>query len=98
MAAAPAVFAGKRVLIIESGDWVARGPQNWSAEGFSERTPYYNRDNPFKVLAGGYGHPLGTYSCVGGASVFYGGVAMRMRESDFLPDLINDQRSDDTWP
>lgn len=98
MAAVPAVLAGKRVLMVESGDWVDRGPHNWSPEGFSERTPYYNKDNPFEVVAGGYGHPLGTYSCVGGASVFYGGVAIRMREADFRPDLIIDQRSGAVWP
>lgn len=98
MAATPAVFAGKRVLMIESGDWVERGPQNWTPAGMSERTPYYSREAPFDVAAGGYGRTLGTYACVGGASVFYGGVAMRMREADFEPDPVIDQDSDARWP
>jgi choline dehydrogenase-like flavoprotein len=98
MAAAPAVFAGKRVLLIESGDWVARGPHNWGVTGMSEKTPYYSREHAFTVAAGGYGGTVGTYACVGGASVFYGGVAMRMREQDFEPDPVIDQDSGAAWP
>src|SRR4029079_17129841 len=86
MAATPAVLAGKRVLLVEAGDWVVRGPENWGPTGISEKTPYYSREDSFSVAAGGYGKALGTYACVGGASIFYGGVAMRMREEDFLPD------------
>ena len=98
MAASPAVFAGKRVLMIEAGDWVVRGPHNWRPEGVSEKTPYYSRDAAFDVVAGGYGKTLGTYACVGGASVFYGGVAMRMRERDFAPDPAIDAGSGARWP
>ncbi len=98
MAAAPAVFAGKRVLMIEAGGWVTRAPENWSARGFSEATPYFRRDDPFNVAAGGTGPTLGQYLCVGGASVFYGGVAMRLRERDFLPDPAIDGGSGAVWP
>jgi choline dehydrogenase-like flavoprotein len=98
MAAAPAVFAGKRVLMIEAGGWVSRGPDNWSATGFSEATPYFRRDDPFNVAAGGTSPTLGQYLCVGGASVFYGGVAMRMRERDFEPDPAIDAASGAAWP
>ena len=98
MAAAPSVLAGKRVLMIEQGDWVIRGPHNWGPSGLSESTPYYSREAPFQVIAGGYGKTLGTYACVGGASVFYGGVAMRMREADFLPDPTVDGESGAAWP
>lgn len=98
MAAAPAVFAGKRVLMIESGDWVARGPDNWGPSGMSEKTPYYSREAPFEVAAGGYGRELGAYACVGGASVFYGGVALRLREQDFEPYPEIDSDSGARWP
>src|SRR5438045_3739593 len=98
MAAAPAVFAGKRVLLIESGDWVARSPASWTAAGMSERTPHYDRRDAFMVTAGGYRGTVGTYACVGGASVFYGGVAMRMRAEDFEPDPVIDQDSGARWP
>jgi choline dehydrogenase-like flavoprotein len=98
MAAAPAVFDGKRVLMIESGDWVARGPDNWGPSGMSEKTPYYSREDAFDVAAGGYGNVLGAYACVGGASVFYGGVAMRLREQDFEPFAEIDGGSGARWP
>jgi len=98
MAAAPAVFGGNRVLMIEAGDWVERGPHNWGPSGMSEKTPYYSRTAAFDVVAGGYGRSVGTYACVGGASVFYGGVAMRMREADFEPDPAIDRDSGAAWP
>jgi len=98
MAAAPAVFAGKRVLMIEAGGWVERGPHNWGPAGMSEKTPYYSRAAGFDVVAGGYGKTLGVYRCVGGASVFYGGVAIRMREADFEPSPEIDGQSGASWP
>ncbi len=98
MAAVPAVLAGKRVLLLESGDWIVRGPQNWGPAGISERTPYYSRAHAFQVAAGGYHPTLGTYACVGGASAFYGGVAMRMREEDFFPDPLIDHGTGAAWP
>jgi len=98
MAAAPAVFAGRRVLMIEGGDWVARGPDAWTERGFFERSPSFNRDTPFDATADGHRSDLGTFLCVGGASVFFGGVAMRMREADFSPDpdIVQDSGAD--WP
>jgi choline dehydrogenase-like flavoprotein len=98
MAAAPAVLAGKRVLMIEAGDWVARGPENWRREGFSENTPYYRAGAPLDLEDNGRSRTLGGYLCVGGASVFYGGVAMRMREADFEPDpdIVTDSGAE--WP
>jgi choline dehydrogenase-like flavoprotein len=98
MAAAPAVFAGKRVLMIEAGGWVDRGPHNWGPAGMSEKTPYYSRAAGFDVVAGGYGKTLGVYRCVGGASVFYGGVAMRMRVADFESSPEIDGQSGASWP
>lgn len=98
MAAAPAIFAGRRVLMIESGDWVARGPHNWGPGGMSEKTPYYSREAAYEVAAGGYGRELGAYTCVGGASIFYGGVALRLREQDFEPYPEIDGDSGARWP
>lgn len=98
MAAVPAVMAGKRVLMLEAGPWIERGPHNWGPTGMGERTPYYDRSAGFEVMAGGYGKTLGVYRCVGGAGVFYGGVAMRMRESDFVsaPEIVGDSSAE--WP
>jgi len=98
MAAAPAVMAGKRVLMIEAGDWLARGPENWSREGFAERSPCFNQRTSFDLTAEGQQKALGQYLCVGGASVVYGGVAIRLREADFEADPVIDQDSGAAWP
>jgi choline dehydrogenase-like flavoprotein len=98
MAAYPAVMAGKRVLMIERGDWVARGPQNRGADGFFSLTPAYSREASYHVLAGGDPDTLGTIACVGGASVFFGGVALRLRERDFEHDAEIVQDSGAEWP
>jgi choline dehydrogenase-like flavoprotein len=98
MAAYPAVQAGKRVLMIERGDWVARSPANWGPTGFAELSPTYSLETPYQVLAGGAGPTLGLLAGVGGASVFYGGVAIRLRESDFAPDPEIDGDSGASWP
>ena len=85
MAAWPSVMAGKNVLMIERGDWVPRGPQNRGADGFFALTSVQFR-RAYRVLAGGEGDTLGTIACVGGASVFFGGVSLRLRERDFEVD------------
>lgn len=98
LAAAPSVLAGRRVLMIESGDWVARGDANWSREGFFDNSPQYDRETAFEVVAEHKRSRLGRFHVVGGASVFYGGVALRMREADFTPDPDIEQDSGAAWP
>ena len=98
MAALPAVRAGKRVLMIERGDWVQRSRDNWGADGFFSLTSAYSSEAPYRVSAGGSANTLGTIACVGGASVFYGGVALRLRERDFNPDPDLDLNSGAGWP
>jgi choline dehydrogenase-like flavoprotein len=98
MAAYPSVMQGRRVLMIERGDWVERGPQNQGPVGFFSLTPAYSREAPYRVLAGGDSDTLGTVACVGGASVFFGGVALRLREADFEPQPDIDGTSGCGWP
>jgi len=98
MAALPAVRAGKRVLMIERGDRVERGPDNWGPQGFFNLTAAYSNETPYQVDADGGDDTLGTIACVGGASVFYGGVALRLRERDFDPDPDLDGDSGAEWP
>ena len=98
MAALPAVRAGKRVLMIERGDRVQRGPENWGPRGFFNLTNAYSNETAYHVDADGGDTTLGTLACVGGASVFYGGVALRLRERDFEPDADLDGDSGAEWP
>jgi choline dehydrogenase-like flavoprotein len=85
LAAHALIDGGRRVLLLERGDWVTRGPENWHADASMELTGHYSEETPYHVLAGGYGRTMGQTFCVGGPSVFYGGVSFRFREADFLP-------------
>jgi choline dehydrogenase-like flavoprotein len=98
LAAAPAVLAGRRVLMIESGDWVARGDANWTRDGFFDHSPQYDRQPAFDVTAEGTRTRAGRFQVVGGASVFYGGVALRMREADFEADPEIEAGTNARWP
>jgi choline dehydrogenase-like flavoprotein len=98
MAAWPSVMAGRNVLMIERGGWVPRGPENRGADGFFALTPAYSVEAPYRVLEGGEADTLGTIACVGGASVFFGGVSLRLRERDFEadPEVVGDSGAE--WP
>ncbi|HEX9654659.1 MAG TPA: GMC family oxidoreductase [bacterium] len=98
MSAHVLVNAGLRVLMLERGDWVPRGPHNWAADGSVDLTPYYSTETPYRVLAGGNRKIMGAYNCVGGPSVFYGAVSMRLREADFepVPEIVADSGAE--WP
>ena len=98
MAALPSVMAGKKVVMIERGDWVERGPHNQGPNGFFSLTSAYSSEAPYKVIAGGDGDALGTIACVGGASVFFGGVALRLRECDFEAEPEIAAGSGAEWP
>jgi choline dehydrogenase-like flavoprotein len=95
MAARGLVRSGRRVLMLERGDWVDRGEHNGSwAVRWTDR-PGYSLETPYQV-EGESRKAEGGFHCVGGPSVFYGGVALRFREGDFAghPDLGGDVR----WP
>jgi choline dehydrogenase-like flavoprotein len=83
MAAWPLVQAGQRVLMLERGGWVGRGPDNWSDRGAGLITPSYNHETPYDVAAGSKNYVAGSWNCVGGQSVYYGGASFRFREHDF---------------
>ena len=90
--------AGWKVAIIERGERVKRGPENWADNGSIDLSPYYDKSLPYEVVKGGNKKQMGVYSAVGGPSIFYGGVSFRFRENDFKPsdELIGD--SEAQWP
>ncbi|MBI5914107.1 MAG: GMC family oxidoreductase [Bacteroidetes bacterium] len=83
MTARQLVQAGMNVLMLERGDWVKRSPENWGLRGSLDLSPHHDLSTPLHVAAGGNKKTMGLYSCVGGPSVFYGGVSFRFREADF---------------
>lgn len=94
------VEAGWSVLLLERGDWVERGPAASKAENFAVVSPHYARDTGYRVRQDDRSgaRPLGALFCVGGASVFYGGVSLRLREQDFraAPEITGSSGAE--WP
>ena len=98
MVAHALVQAGQRVLMLERGGWVARGPENWSADGVGLATPHYTNESPYHVTTGRRRYHAGAWHCVGGQSVFYGGASYRFRECDFEADADVVGCSGAEWP
>lgn len=98
MFAAPWVEAGKRVLVLERGGWVARDERCWDADASFDLTPCYSTVPPYRVVAGSKPRVIGSCACVGGASVFYGGVSLRLRREDLAvdPAIVGDSGA--RWP
>ena len=98
MAAHALVGRGHRVLMVERGGWVARGPDNWGKRGAAYVTSHFSREAPYHVDAGWLTSLTGAVHCVGGQSVFYGGASLRFRERDFESDprIVGDSGAE--WP
>jgi choline dehydrogenase-like flavoprotein len=99
MVAAELVAAGQRVLLLERGGWVERGPHNWNElDGFFQLTPGYTLETSYSVQQDGGTEEQGICACVGGPSVFYGGASFRFRERDFAPapEIVGDTGAE--WP
>jgi choline dehydrogenase-like flavoprotein len=105
MAAHALLSAGARVLVLERGDWLPRGPQLWDdVRGFFQLTPAYTRETEYEVRQrrgrGGEWKPdsEGIVACVGGPSLFYGGASFRFRLADFAgaTEIVGDSGA--RWP
>ena len=98
MAAYALVRGGQRVLMLERGGWVARGPDNWGPRSVGLISPSYSMKAPYLVTADGRRQTAGLWQCVGGQSVFYGGASFRFRERDFEPNplIVGDSKA--AWP
>ena len=87
--------SGKKVLILERGDFVKREPANWNSREVNVKGKYntkevwYDRDG--KPL-----HPHTNYN-VGGNTKFYGAALFRMRERDF-GELKHHDGISPAWP
>lgn len=92
------VEAGWSVLLLERGDWVTRSPDNWSPNGVGPLTSHFSTEAPYRVIEVGGATEAGAFHCVGGPSVFYGGVAFRFRAEDFEHDPEISGASGAHWP
>lgn len=87
--------SGKRILLLERGDYVPREPANWDSRAVNVEARYQAKeawhDRDGKPL-----HPHTNYN-VGGNTKFYGAALFRLREHDF-GDLRHHDGVSPAWP
>src|SRR5512133_3199235 len=87
--------SGKRILLLERGDWLTREPQNWDTANvfvdnryISADTWYDENDKPFQPQI---------HYFVGGATKLYGAALYRLRKEDF-GELRHHDGISPAWP
>jgi choline dehydrogenase-like flavoprotein len=87
--------SGKRILLLERGDWLPREPENWLAQDVfvdnryvSEDTWYDEHGKPFQPQV---------HYFVGGATKLYGAALYRLRAEDF-GELQHHDGVSPAWP
>jgi choline dehydrogenase-like flavoprotein len=87
--------SGKRILLLERGDWLPREPANWAAHDVfvdnryvSQDTWYDERGTPFQPQV---------HYFVGGATKLYGAALYRLRAGDF-GELRHHDGISPAWP
>ena len=87
--------SGKRILLLERGDYVRREKDNWNSRAVNVEAKYHTkeswRDKDGKPL-----HPHTNYY-VGGNTKFYGAALFRLRERDF-GELVHHDGISPAWP
>ena len=86
---------GKRILILERGDYLKREPDNWSARAVFVDGKYQATDTWYD--SGGKSFHPGLHYYVGGNSKVYGSALFRLRERDF-EDVVHKEGVSPAWP
>jgi choline dehydrogenase-like flavoprotein len=73
--------SGKRILLLERGDFLPREMDNWSAEAVFENGKYISKDTWYD--ADGTAFQPQVHYFVGGATKLYGAALYRLRPKDF---------------
>jgi choline dehydrogenase-like flavoprotein len=73
--------SGKRILLLERGEYVPREPDNWSTRAVNLEGKYATRE-VWRTADGEPLHPHTNY-WVGGNTKFYGAALFRLRREDF---------------
>ena len=73
---------GKRILLLERGDFLPREPQNWDSKSVWVDLRYHNSGNWTDASTGEEFPPKQNYY-VGGNTKVYGAILFRFRERDF---------------
>lgn len=87
--------SGKRILLLERGDWLTREPQNWSAQDVFLDGRYISPET--WLDSGGKEFQPQIHYFVGGATKLYGAALYRLREQDF-GELRHHDGVSPAWP
>jgi choline dehydrogenase-like flavoprotein len=87
--------SGKRILLLERGDWLPREPQNWLVEDVFVANRYVSPDTWYDTN----GKPFQpqVHYFVGGATKLYGAALYRLRKEDF-GELRHHDGISPAWP
>jgi choline dehydrogenase-like flavoprotein len=86
---------GKRILLLERGDYVRREKANWDSRAVNVEAKYHTKE----TWRDKDGHPLHPHTnyYVGGNTKFYGAALFRLRERDF-GELTHTGGVSPAWP
>ena len=87
--------SGKRILLLERGDWLPREAQNWSDQSVFVDNRYVSPDTWYD--ASGKPFQPGVHYFVGGATKLYGAALYRLRKEDF-GELQHHDGTSPAWP
>ena len=87
--------SGKRILLLERGDYVPRELDNWSTRAVNVEGKYQAREK-WRDTEGRELHPHTNY-WVGGNTKFYGAALFRLRREDFA-ELRHHGGTSPAWP
>lgn len=87
--------SGKRILILERGDWLPREIENWDDDAVFVKNRYVSSDTWYDEH--GKGFQPGIHYYVGGQTKFYGAALYRLRAEDF-GELRHHDGISPAWP
>jgi choline dehydrogenase-like flavoprotein len=87
--------SGKRILLLERGDWLPREPSNWLAQDVFVDNRYVSEDTWYD--ADGKPFQPQIHYFVGGATKLYGAALYRLRKEDF-GELAHHDGISPAWP
>ncbi len=87
--------SGKRILLLERGDWLPREQQNWEAEDVFVKNRYVSPDTWYDK--DGKSFQPQVHYFVGGATKLYGAALYRLRKEDF-GELRHHDGISPAWP
>ncbi|MEH3148531.1 MAG: GMC family oxidoreductase [Methylobacterium frigidaeris] len=86
---------GRRILLVERGDYIRRGPRNWDSQAVIVDGVYQAPETWYSSDGQSF-HP-GLHYYVGGNSKFYGSILFRLRERDF-GEIRHEDGLSPAWP